>query len=105
MLRPGADARRGPRPRHNAARGTFVEVDGVVQPAPAPRFGRTPAGPAAPPDVPGGHTRQVLLDWGLTPAEVGALLGSGAAVQGGAPPPPAGPPGPAGPVAPTGPDQ
>jgi alpha-methylacyl-CoA racemase len=33
---------------HNAARGVFVDVEGSVQPAPAPRFGRTPAGPPAP---------------------------------------------------------
>jgi alpha-methylacyl-CoA racemase len=33
-----------PRHPHNLARGTFIEVDGVVQPAPAPRFSRTPAG-------------------------------------------------------------
>jgi alpha-methylacyl-CoA racemase len=33
---------------HNAARGTFVAVDGEVQPAPAPRFDRTPAPPPRP---------------------------------------------------------
>jgi alpha-methylacyl-CoA racemase len=34
-----------PQHPHNVARGTFIEVDGVIQPAPAPRFGATPAPP------------------------------------------------------------
>ena len=39
---------------HNVARGTFVEVDGIVQPAPAPRFSRTPvAARPTPPEEPG----------------------------------------------------
>ena len=48
---------------HNAARGTFTELDGVVQPAPAPRFGRTPASIARPVALPGEHTDEVLADW------------------------------------------
>ncbi len=48
-----------------AARGTFAQVDGVVQPAPAPRFSATPAGPAGSPALPGAHTREVLADWDL----------------------------------------
>jgi alpha-methylacyl-CoA racemase len=65
---------------HIAARGTIVERDGVAQPAPAPRFSRTPAripGPARPA---GADTRAVLTDWGV--AGVDELLASGAAIQG-----------------------
>ncbi|HEX6871228.1 MAG TPA: CaiB/BaiF CoA-transferase family protein [Micromonosporaceae bacterium] len=58
---------------HLAARGTFVEVDGVVQPAPAPRFSRTPA--ASPPDRASEHGADSarLLDWGFQPDELVAL--------------------------------
>ena len=51
---------------HNAARGTFVEVDGRVQPAPAPRFSRTPGAISGPAPEPGADTDQVLADWGIT---------------------------------------
>jgi alpha-methylacyl-CoA racemase len=66
---------------HNVARGTFTEADGVVQPAPAPRFGRTPAGPPGPIAAAGQHTAQVLRDAGYGAAEVDALLAAGAARQ------------------------
>ncbi|MEU8080531.1 CaiB/BaiF CoA-transferase family protein [Catellatospora citrea] len=46
-----------------AARGTYLVRDGVVQPAPAPRFSGTPAEPGRPPALPGEHTAQVLADW------------------------------------------
>jgi alpha-methylacyl-CoA racemase len=62
-----------------AARGTFVEVDGVVQPAPAPRFSRTPTADPSPPPEPGSDTRAVLTEWGVT--GVADLLASGAATQ------------------------
>ena len=48
---------------HLAARGTFFVSDGVTQPAPAPRFSRTPAMVDGPPCVPGQHTDEVLADW------------------------------------------
>ncbi len=49
---------------HNAARGAFVDLDGVVQPAPAPRFDRTPAGTPAPPTrAPALSPREVLDGW------------------------------------------
>jgi alpha-methylacyl-CoA racemase len=64
---------------HLAARGTYVERDGVLQPAPAPRFSRTGATLTTGPSVPGGQTREALLAWGV--ADVDALLESGAAVQ------------------------
>jgi alpha-methylacyl-CoA racemase len=66
---------------HNAAHGTFTTVDGVVQPAPAPRFSRTPASPPSLPDRAGGHTTEILLDWGFSQEEVSALLAAGAFAQ------------------------
>jgi alpha-methylacyl-CoA racemase len=68
-----------PRHPHLAARGTFVERDGVTQPAPAPRFSRTQATLSAPPSTPGEHTREALAAWGV--ADVDALLADGAAAQ------------------------
>jgi alpha-methylacyl-CoA racemase len=67
---------------HVAARGTVIEVDGVPQPAPAPRFSRTPAAVTAPKRRPGEDTREALQDWGLTAAEVAALEDAGVVVQG-----------------------
>jgi alpha-methylacyl-CoA racemase len=66
---------------HNAARATFVEHAGRVQPAPAPRFSRTPGGLDRPGAHPGTHTRQVLAERGLAPARIDALIAAGAAVQ------------------------
>jgi alpha-methylacyl-CoA racemase len=62
----------------NAERGTFVEVEGVAQPAPAPRFSRTPGAVQRPPSPPGADTREALSDWGLEPAEIEALAEQGA---------------------------
>jgi len=50
---------------HIAERGTFVENAGLVQPAPAPRFSRTPGEIARPPAHAGQHTDEVLADWGV----------------------------------------
>jgi alpha-methylacyl-CoA racemase len=63
---------------HNVARSTFVEVAGAVQPAPAPRFSRTPAEIDRPPQMAGANTDEVLADWGVTPDELTALRASGA---------------------------
>ena len=63
---------------HNVERETFVEIDGVTQPAPAPRFSRTTSTIASSPAWPGQHTRDVLADWGVEPDRVDALLQSGA---------------------------
>ncbi len=63
---------------HNVERQTFVEIDGVVQPAPAPRFSRTTPEIERPPAYAGAHTRDVLTDWGLTTERVDELLASGA---------------------------
>lgn len=65
---------------HIKERGVFVEKDGLVQPAPAPRFSRTEATLDLPPaPAPGAHTREALAAWGI--ADVDALIESGAAVQ------------------------
>ncbi len=67
---------------HNAARGTFVRQDGVLQPAPAPRFDRTPS--ALPPKAPrtGAHTAELLAAAGHAPAEIDALVSAGVAFVG-----------------------
>ncbi|MGZ5404799.1 MAG: CaiB/BaiF CoA transferase family protein [Nocardioides sp.] len=64
---------------HLAARGTYVEIDGITQPAPAPRFSRTPGAVDMPPGGPGAHTREALAAWGI--ADIDRLIDSGAAVQ------------------------
>jgi alpha-methylacyl-CoA racemase len=48
---------------HNVERGTFVEVAGITQPAPAPRFERTPAEIQRPPAHTGQHTDEILSEW------------------------------------------
>jgi alpha-methylacyl-CoA racemase len=64
--------------RHLTARETFVEVDGVVQPAPAPRFSRTPATIASPPHTPGADTDSALEAWGIEAHERDRLRQTGA---------------------------
>jgi alpha-methylacyl-CoA racemase len=66
---------------HNVARGTFVELAGTMQPAPAPRFSRTTAEVERPPAHAGQHTSDVLLDWGIAKERVEELLQSGAVKQ------------------------
>jgi alpha-methylacyl-CoA racemase len=66
---------------HNRARQAFVEVDGVAQPAPAPRFSRTPGGVSRPAGRAGQHTREGLVAWGFAEDEVDRLLAAGVAVQ------------------------
>ncbi|WP_196150747.1 CaiB/BaiF CoA transferase family protein [Nocardia bovistercoris] len=55
---------------HHRARDSFVEVDGVVQPAPSPRFSRTVLPPPTSPALPGDHTREILAEFGLDPTEL-----------------------------------
>jgi alpha-methylacyl-CoA racemase len=64
---------------HLRERQTYVERDGVLQPAPAPRFSRTRATLTTGPTMPGANTREALEAWGIE--DVDALLESGAAVQ------------------------
>jgi alpha-methylacyl-CoA racemase len=64
---------------HMAERGTYVTVDGVQQPAPVPRFSRTPGAIAGPPPWPGEQTLDVLAEIGVDHAEREALLTAGVA--------------------------
>jgi len=64
--------------KHNVARETFVEVEGVMQPAPAPRFSATPGAIAGPPPAIGADTAQVLSEWGFSTANIDSLQSSGA---------------------------
>ncbi|HET6771940.1 MAG TPA: CaiB/BaiF CoA-transferase family protein [Acidimicrobiales bacterium] len=63
---------------HNVARGTFVEVAGITQPGPAPRFSRTPGEIRRPPPHAGQHTDEVLRDAGLDADAVAKLRAAGA---------------------------
>ena len=62
---------------HAVARGTYVEVDGITQPGPAPRFSRTPSSISQPPRPAGVGASAALEAWGLPPARVEALAGAG----------------------------
>ena len=66
---------------HLKARDTFVNRDGAWQPNAAPRFSRTPSAIRGAPAAPGGDTREVLGDWGLSPDEIAALLDAGVIAQ------------------------
>jgi alpha-methylacyl-CoA racemase len=66
-----------PRHPHNAVRGVFIERDGVPQPAPAPRFSRTPPQVGAPPRPVGADTRAVLVDYGLSETRIDDLIARG----------------------------
>ena len=66
-----------PKHPHNQARETFVEVDGVTQPAPAPRFSRTPADRPKAGSPAGADTEAVLRDWGMAAGAIDSLRQSG----------------------------
>jgi len=69
-----------PAHRQLAARAVFRDGHGIRQPAPAPRFDRSPTRfPGRPPPYPGEHTRAALADWGVPGIE--QLLAAGVAVQ------------------------
>ncbi len=68
-----------PQHAHAQARGGFVEVDGVMQPAPAPRFDRSPPEPPRPAPAIGQHTDEVLAEAGYRAEEIAALKAAGAA--------------------------
>jgi alpha-methylacyl-CoA racemase len=67
---------------HIRERGTIVERDGLLQPAPAPRFSRTQPVLGRSMPVPGGDTDEVLTEWGFSSTEIAALHQSGAIRQG-----------------------
>lgn len=70
-----------PQHPHNAARQTFIKLDGITQPAPAPRFSRTrPATPASP-SLPGDHTRALLSELGLDTRAITELEDAGVVAQ------------------------
>ncbi len=55
---------------HVKHRNTYIEISGVVQPAPAPRFDRTPPEVVRPPAHAGQHTDEVLVEWGFSQADI-----------------------------------
>jgi alpha-methylacyl-CoA racemase len=63
---------------HNVERGTFVEVAGITQPAPAPRFSRTQAEIQRPPSHAGQHTDEILTEAGIDAARIAELRETGA---------------------------
>ena len=65
-----------PQHAHNKARSTFVDVDGVMQPAPAPRFSRTASEISQAPSGVRSDIRTVLIDWGLSESEVNDFASS-----------------------------
>ncbi|MFD1150937.1 CoA transferase, partial [Saccharothrix hoggarensis] len=73
VLAPGEAPEHG----HNVRRGTFVEVAGVPQPAPAPRFERTPPTTPSPPPTVGADTDAVLGELGLGAEEIADLRAAG----------------------------
>lgn len=72
-----------PRHPHHVARGTFTAPGGTVQPAPGPRFSRTPGAIQRPPALPGEHTDEVLASWlGLGSEEIRTLRAAGVVAGG-----------------------
>lgn len=67
--------------KQNVARGSFITVDGVTQPAPAPKFSRTPSVVPRGPAWAGEHSREVLADWGFDAKAIDALIAKGAVKQ------------------------
>jgi len=67
---------------HAVARGGYISVSGVTQPAPAPRFSRSQPGQPTPAVKPGTHTDAILAEVGFSAAEIAALRAAGAAIGG-----------------------
>jgi alpha-methylacyl-CoA racemase len=78
---PVLDLAEAPDGAHLAARSTFTEAFGVVQPAVAPRLSRTPGRIRSAPPVPGADSREVLSDWGFDKAEIDALIAQGTVAE------------------------
>lgn len=74
---PVLDLDEAPHHPHNQSRHTFIVVDDVLQPAPAPRLSRTPPRVPHAPPAPGVDTRSVLLDYGFAAAEIDQLQTQG----------------------------
>lgn len=75
---PVLDMTEAPEYSHNRERNTFVSVDGVVQPAPAPRFSLTESSIQGPPPAIGEHSESGLKSWGIDDHQIGKLKNSGA---------------------------
>jgi len=75
---PVLDWDEAPEHPHNRARGMFIDLEGVKQPAPAPRFSRTPPQMPHAPAAAGADTEAVLAAWGFGAARIGELRESGA---------------------------
>ncbi len=75
---PVLDFEEAPKHPHNVARQSFVEVEGVMQPAPTPKFSQTPGTVQMPPPAPGQHTSEILSDWGFNANEIEILKNIGA---------------------------
>lgn len=78
---PVLEALEAPTHPQHVARRAFIEVDGLIQPAPAPRFSRTPATVDSRPPLPGEHTTEALASWGIATDRVAAWIASGAAAD------------------------
>ena len=74
---PVLDWDEAPQHPHNQARETFIDIAGVIQPAPAPRFSHSKAAAPAPPARPGEHSAAILADWGVSEAGIADLRARG----------------------------
>ncbi|MFZ6678504.1 CaiB/BaiF CoA transferase family protein [Undibacterium sp. Tian12W] len=70
---PVLDMAEAPEHPHNQARANFTDIEGIVQPAPAPRFSRTAPEISMPPAAPGQHSAEILHDWGMSEESIAAL--------------------------------
>jgi alpha-methylacyl-CoA racemase len=75
---PVLDMSEAPKHPHNIERKTFIDLEGVTQPAPAPRFSRTEPEVVSSPSVVGEHTDEVLTSIGLSDEDINTLKTSGA---------------------------
>jgi alpha-methylacyl-CoA racemase len=70
---PVLDMAEAPEHPHNQARANFTDIEGILQPAPAPRFSRTAAEISRPPAVSGQHSAEILHDWGINEERIASL--------------------------------
>ena len=75
---PVLDMSEAPEHPHNKERKTFIDLEGVIQPAPAPRFSRTEPEVVSSPSIVGEHTNEVLSSIGLSKEDISSLKTSGA---------------------------